>query len=92
MWFPPRACKLNRALAQVPGEGSSVVRQRAVVFCLDARDRIVATRDIEFTTRSDLVSQLRPQLAYCETVEAWIESVCLLRLTAHGPPEWQETD
>ena len=80
------------ALARVSGEGRGVVRQMAVVFCLDARDRIVATRDIEFASRNDLVSQLRPELAHCETVEAWIESVCLLRLTAHGPPEWQDPD
>jgi hypothetical protein len=47
-------------------------------------------RDVEFTSPEDLLAKIEPYLSRCAKREAWAESVCLLLLPAHGPPELGE--
>lgn len=53
--------------------------QKALIFGIDAGGRVRSSRELEFTTRADLVHQLRPELDRHSIVEAWAGSVCLLR-------------
>ncbi|CAN7558009.1 hypothetical protein LJR219_004024 [Phenylobacterium sp. LjRoot219] len=57
---------------------------RALIFCMDTRGRVRASRELEFTTRADLMHQLQPELDRHPMVEAWAGSICLLRNGAPG--------
>lgn len=52
---------------------------KALIFCIDARGRVRASRELEFVNRADLVRQLEPELDRHSMVEAWTGSICLLR-------------
>lgn len=60
--------------------GEMNVIQRAAVFFLDDQDRVISTRDVEFTSSDELLQQLESDLARFARIEAWVESVCLFRL------------
>ena len=53
--------------------------QTALIFGIDAGGRVRASRELEFTSRADLVRQLQPELGRHSMVEAWTGCVCLLR-------------
>lgn len=57
---------------------------KALIFCIDAGGRVRASRELEFTSRADLMRQLEPEFQRHPMVEAWTGSVCLLR--SGGPP------
>jgi hypothetical protein len=67
--------------------GSVGVVQTARVFYLDADRRVVATRDVAFNSRVDLVNQVEKDLGRFWAIEAWRENDCVLCLNAHGSIE-----
>lgn len=62
--------------------------QKATIYCLDAGKRVIATREVEFTSRAQLALLLQSDLHKCARVEAWHEDVCVLRMTADGAIGW----
>ena len=64
--------------------GASDMTHKALVFCLDAGGSVLRSHEVEFTSREDLVRQIRRELAHAETVEAWEGTICRVRLGAHG--------
>jgi hypothetical protein len=59
--------------------------QQAQIFGLDAGSRVLMTRAVEFSSAKDLRKQLQLELDQYSSIEAWVESVCVLRLYADDP-------
>ena len=66
--------------------------QKALIFCIDAAGRVRSSRELEFTSRADLVQQLQPEIDRHALVEAWTGSVCLLRNGAPAHDAVSEDD
>jgi hypothetical protein len=52
----------------------------ATVYCLDERHRIIATHETDFTSHDDLIRYLEPLRVQYAFIEAWVGSVCVVRL------------
>lgn len=52
---------------------------KALIFCMDRRGQVRASRELEFARHADLMQQLQPELDRHPMVEAWTGAVCLLR-------------
>ena len=61
--------------------------QTARVFYLDADKRVVTTRDVEFTSRPDLLRRIEQALERVWAIEVWQGDDCVLCLKAHGAIE-----
>lgn len=62
---------------------------KVVVFCLDARGRVLSSGEVAFTSRDELARRLAEDMRRYAVVEAWQGCVCLLRV---GGPAWIEGD
>ncbi len=65
--------------------GNKVLTAR--VFYFDADERVLATREVAFTSRPDLLHRLERELDHAWTIEAWLGDDCVLCLKAHGSIE-----
>lgn len=61
--------------------------QTARVFYLDVDECVLATREVAFTSRPDLLHRLERELDRAWTIEAWLGDDCVLCLKAHGSIE-----
>jgi hypothetical protein len=58
------------------------VSQQALIFGLDPGSRVLRTYSLAFTSAQELRQQLETELDRYARIEAWVESVCVLRLSA----------
>ena len=63
--------------------------QTALVFGMDRRGKVRDSRELQFTSRADLLRQLAPVFDRHPRVEAWNGAVCVYR---KGPPHWHGFD
>jgi hypothetical protein len=61
--------------------------QTARVVYRDDGDRILATRDVGFTSRPDLLRRIERDLDHVWAIEVWQGDDCVLCLKAHGAIE-----
>lgn len=54
--------------------------QKCLVYALDGDGRVLASRELEYETRADLIAQLESEIEACAMVEVWVAAVCVLRL------------
>jgi hypothetical protein len=64
--------------------------QTALIFGMDRRGRVRHSRELEFTSRADLIRQLRPVFDEHPLVEAWAGAVCVYRDGAAVRPDGEE--
>lgn len=60
---------------------------QALVFYLDADERVLKTREVAFSSRPELMRRLEPDLDSAWAIEAWQGEDCVLCVTAHGSLE-----
>lgn len=61
--------------------------QKALVFYLDGRRRVLERSEVAFNSRCDLIGQLEASLDRYEAIEVWQGDICVLCLKAHGSIE-----
>lgn len=61
--------------------------QKALAYYMDAGRRILAIRELAFTSRPDLLRQIERDLDDCWAIEVWQGDTCLMCAKAHGAIE-----
>lgn len=61
--------------------------RKALVFYLDAAQRVLTTRELRFASRFDLFHQVEGELDHCWSLEAWQDDDCLICAKANGAIE-----
>jgi len=60
------------------------VHGKAQVYCLDDKDQVVCSRELEFTSREHLAHLIELECRRYPVVEAWWGGVCVFRRGARG--------
>ncbi|HKR86806.1 MAG TPA: hypothetical protein VJS38_01400 [Phenylobacterium sp.] len=66
--------------------------QTALVFGVDRRGQVRHSRELEFTSRADLLRQLAPVFDQHPLVEAWNGAICVCRMGLGSGPDLEEAD